>query len=337
MSEGLVTILVFAANPLEDQPLRLDEEMREIREKIRAADGRDRVRLETRWATRPDDLLQGLNELVPQVVHFSGHGTGKEGIVLQRSDGGPVTVAAKALKSLFQAMKDNVRLVFLNACFSEQQAQGILDAGIDAVVGMGAAIGDDTARVFAAAFYRAVAFYRSVEQAFEQGLAAIAVENLGEENTPRLLTRSGVQAAELYIVRKPTLDLPPGDPAPPVRPRGDPTPAPSSPVAARTSPLEAFMSKLASSGVAGTWVENNGQGQMMIVGAPPHYQYREFNMWGVAVGEGTIEQRPDGLVLLGSNSFVGPMQGRVVVSGDRLDLTIFTVAGAASSVWTRRS
>ncbi len=39
------------------------------------AEYRDSVELESRWAVRPSDLLQALNEAEPRVVHFSGHGS----------------------------------------------------------------------------------------------------------------------------------------------------------------------------------------------------------------------------------------------------------------------
>jgi hypothetical protein len=51
-------------------PLALDEERREIEQKIRAAE--HRLELITKWAVRPDDLLQVLNEYRPQIVPPDG-------------------------------------------------------------------------------------------------------------------------------------------------------------------------------------------------------------------------------------------------------------------------
>lgn len=75
-------ILFLAANPNGTNQLALDEECREIEQKIRAAEHRDSLEMITRWAIRPEDLLQYLNEHKPHVVHFSGHGTAEEEIVL---------------------------------------------------------------------------------------------------------------------------------------------------------------------------------------------------------------------------------------------------------------
>jgi len=70
------TILFLAADPSRGSQLELGEECRAIQGEIRAAKFRDDVRLQSRWAVRPDDLLQALNEDAPLVLHFSGHGSG---------------------------------------------------------------------------------------------------------------------------------------------------------------------------------------------------------------------------------------------------------------------
>ena len=74
-------ILFLAANPAGSQ-LQLDVESRAIEQKIRSTEHRDSLELVTKWAVRPDDLLEYLNEYRPHVVHFSGHGTEEEQIIL---------------------------------------------------------------------------------------------------------------------------------------------------------------------------------------------------------------------------------------------------------------
>jgi hypothetical protein len=108
------------------------------------------------------------------------------------------TVSARALRQLFRVLKDNVRLVVFNACFSRAQAEAIV-AEIDCAIGMNAAIGDEAAIVFAASFYRAIGFGRSVADAFQQGLTSLMLEDIPEEGTPVLLTRTGVNPAKVYL------------------------------------------------------------------------------------------------------------------------------------------
>jgi hypothetical protein len=77
-------ILFLAANPAGSQ-LQLDVESRAIEQKIRATDHRDSLELVTKWAVRPDDLLEYLNEYRPHVVHFSGHGTNRGSLERRRA------------------------------------------------------------------------------------------------------------------------------------------------------------------------------------------------------------------------------------------------------------
>jgi hypothetical protein len=192
------TILFLAANPDGTQKLALDREAREIRSKIRAADHRDALVFHTEWAVRPDDLLQYLNELRPQAVHFSGHGTTGE-LILNDEDGRAKPVSRAALRALFGLHTKTVRLVVLNACFSKEQADAIVEV-IGCAVGMSQAIGDEAAIVFAAAFYRKLGFGDSVQAAFDEGCVALMLQGIPEEKTPVLLVRSGVDASRVFLV-----------------------------------------------------------------------------------------------------------------------------------------
>jgi CHAT domain-containing protein len=135
-----IKILFLAANPATTKPLQLDEEIREITAKVRAAEYRDSLELISQWAVRPDDLLQALLEHKPHIVHFSGHGSSAAEIILQDQNGLPQPVSKEALVHLFRTLKDNVRLVLFNACSTRPQAEAIAQT-IDCTVGMNQPIG----------------------------------------------------------------------------------------------------------------------------------------------------------------------------------------------------
>jgi CHAT domain-containing protein len=194
-----IKILFVSANPTGTTPLRLDEEVREIEAKIRAAEHRDSLELITKWAVRPDDLLQALNQHRPHIVHFSGHGSSTAQLVLLDRQRNAKPVSKEALVNLFATMRGNIRLVVLNACYSRPQAEAITEQ-IDCAIGMNCAIGDESAITFAASFYRAIGFGDSVRAAFNQGKAALMLEDLPEENTPELLVRQGVAADSIIMV-----------------------------------------------------------------------------------------------------------------------------------------
>src|SRR3954447_17829712 len=195
-------VLFLAANPAGPQPLQLDEEIRQITAKVRASEHRDSLELVSRWAVRPDDLVQALLEVRPHVVHFSGHGSKAQELILLDDQGNPKPVSKEALAYLFRTLKDNVRVVVLNACYSRPQAEALAEA-IDCTIGMNRPIGDEAAIVFAASFYQAVGFGRSVEEAFELGKAALLLEGIPEDQTPELLTHQGVDAAGLRLIAPP--------------------------------------------------------------------------------------------------------------------------------------
>jgi CHAT domain len=195
-----IKILFISANPAGTTPLKLDEEAREIQAKIRDAEYRDSMEFITQWATRPGDLLQCLNQYKPHVVHFSGHGSPKEEIILLNHERKPKPVSKHALISTFRALKNNIRVVLLNACFSRPQAESITTV-IDCAIGMRRAIGDDAAIIFAAAFYRAIGFGGSVQDGFDQGKAALLLEGIAEEKTPALMCRKGVKAESILLIK----------------------------------------------------------------------------------------------------------------------------------------
>ena len=68
-------------------PLRLDEEVREIDAGLQRAKHREQFVLEQKWAVRPQDIRQAILDSKPSIVHFSGHGTGDEGLVFEDETG----------------------------------------------------------------------------------------------------------------------------------------------------------------------------------------------------------------------------------------------------------
>jgi hypothetical protein len=54
--------------------LRLNREVREVQQTLRAAKYRDLVAVEHRPAATAEDLIDALNDIRPHLVHFSGHG-----------------------------------------------------------------------------------------------------------------------------------------------------------------------------------------------------------------------------------------------------------------------
>lgn len=195
-----ITVLFIASNPLDQHQLRLDEEAREIESMIRKSDYRDSIIFATKWAARPLDILQSINEIKPAIVHFSGHGSDLDELVFQDDNGKTKLISKEAIIQTMVSTSDNIELVFFNTCFSFNQAREIT-RHINAAIGMNNSIGDDAARVFSAQFYASLGFGHSVEKAFNQAKSALMLEGIPEENTPELYGKENLDLSDLVLVR----------------------------------------------------------------------------------------------------------------------------------------
>lgn len=184
--DKIIKILFLAANPLKTTHLKLDQESRSIDQALRQSEFRDKFEVIQHWAVRVGDLQEILLRHKPDLVHFSGHGSPSSEIILQDNSGNSHPVSVRALSQLFSVLKDNIRCVVLNACYSEAQAKAIAQH-IDSVVGMSKAIKDDSAISFATSFYQALGYGCDVKTAFDLGCVQIDMENLDEQDTPQLL------------------------------------------------------------------------------------------------------------------------------------------------------
>ncbi len=178
------TILILSANPQGTSQLRLSEEVREIDNGLQRAKGREEFILEQKWAVRPRDIQRAMLDVEPQIVHFSGHGTGDEGLVFENEIGQTKLVDGEALAGLFELFAQ-VECVVLNGCYSEIQAIAITQH-VNYAIGMKKAIGDKAAIEFAVGFYDALLSGRSVEFAYKFGCAAIRMAGIPEHLTPIL-------------------------------------------------------------------------------------------------------------------------------------------------------
>lgn len=183
-----IVILFLAADPTDTSRLRLGTELREIQESLQIARLRENFRLEQRLSVRPTDITQALLDQKPRIVHFSGHGTGEDGLCFENESGQVQLVKADALATLFGLVSDQVDCVLLNACYSKNQAEAISDR-IKYVIGMTKAIGDSAAISFSIGFYQAIGAGRSVKEAYKFGCVQIGLQGIPEHLTPVLLTK----------------------------------------------------------------------------------------------------------------------------------------------------
>jgi hypothetical protein len=223
------TILFLAASPSEGGHAALEREARAIQKELESAGHRDCFEFETRWAVEPLDLLRELRKLRPTVVHFTGRGAPRpagapqpgptlrrdvfgdlsmaggeqqHGLFFRGADDDDQFVSAEAIGKTFGAAGSSVKLVVLNACYSESKAKALL-AHVDCVLGMSGAIHKEAARTFAIGFYGGMGEREPVATAYEQGCAAISLQGLPDGDRPQLTVRAGVDATKLVLAADP--------------------------------------------------------------------------------------------------------------------------------------
>lgn len=197
------TILFLAANPKNSTQLRLDQEIKEIDSGLQLSKKRDKFQLETVLAATPRDLQRAMQRYKPQIVHFSGHGIGEEGLVLEDVTGQAKLVRGEGLARMFKGYVDRFQIecVVLNACYSKVQADAISQF-VPYVVGMSQAIGDSAAREFAVGFYDSLGAGESIETAYEDGCISISLYEFPEHLTPILKKQNGLPPLEITNLLK---------------------------------------------------------------------------------------------------------------------------------------
>lgn len=70
-------ILILAANPKDSTRLRLDEEIRDIKEGIHRSKFRDQFEIKTWTAVRSKDIRRLMLRYKPEILHFCGQGEKK--------------------------------------------------------------------------------------------------------------------------------------------------------------------------------------------------------------------------------------------------------------------
>jgi len=192
-------ILFLSANPWNTSRILVDEEAREVFERLSEGPYRQRFELINYPATRPGDLQRLLLTHRPHIVHFSGHGSKQHRLVLNGLHGHARAVDQQGLTDVFALYSSHVRLVLLNACFTKAQARSIAEV-VNYSIGTSRAIGDKVGVAFAGAFYRALGFGWSIREAFASAKAELALTKTPRSRGIELFVRNGLAARDQFPV-----------------------------------------------------------------------------------------------------------------------------------------
>lgn len=204
----MVRILFLSANPRDQAPLSVEQECNTIEDRLEIGTLREQFDFQQRHAISIRDLQKVLLNKVPDIVHFSGHGTKESALVFQNENDLAEIVPPDALARLFSVLGSSIQCVVLNSCYSEAQAKAIAK-NVGCVVGIPSSISDKTAIDFAAHFYQALGFGRSIKDAFELGMTQLDFVKIPEDKRPVLISLQGTPSDSVLPIKG---DIIKGDP-----------------------------------------------------------------------------------------------------------------------------
>ncbi|MEE4539321.1 MAG: CHAT domain-containing protein [Erythrobacter sp.] len=190
-----LTVLFLSSNPIPDLNLRTDVEFAKVQDAIRQSRYRDNVRIEHRPAANVQTILNGLNDLRPDIIHFSGHGD-QTGLYLDDQSVPEFAVPGQAddfsmhaeyalLAKALKATDFPPKLVVLNSCYSSESLKSI-GGLVDATITMDLPVSDIAAAVFSPQLYSALASGQSLHAAFSQALIAVEIAVIDDVDIPQL-------------------------------------------------------------------------------------------------------------------------------------------------------
>lgn len=196
-------VLYLTASPATEgeAALRVDLEVNNVLRAVRASKHRDLIDIQHRPAAAPQDLIDGINDLRPHVIHFSGH-AGAPGLLFDKADvvdPGEQTVGYRHLARLLRATDQPPTCVVLNACDTADGALELLEA-VAVVVAMNAPVGDASAVVFATRFYAAVGSAQPIGRAVEQAVVATEIALSTDMDLVTLCARPEVDPSVLKLI-----------------------------------------------------------------------------------------------------------------------------------------
>jgi SMODS-associated and fused to various effectors sensor domain/CHAT domain len=188
-------ILFLAADPAqlavdlrkgEPQRLGSDVELREIRDRLRKGDHRDKFseHIEVHTAVRKTDIQTYVRRSRAQILHFSGHAKSGGHLILENEAGKPEEVHRDSMRLMLELWNadKHIRCAVFNACQTIALAEVLTTAPavVPCAVGTLAKVDDKAAVEFAVGFYEALADGLSLEQALKAGRAQADIKLRGQ-------------------------------------------------------------------------------------------------------------------------------------------------------------
>ncbi|MGB0523344.1 MAG: hypothetical protein ACPGJS_10320 [Flammeovirgaceae bacterium] len=179
MSAKPVIFIAFANEALHE-PGRLRNlqlEQSEIRQVLFEAQKQGLCELVDRSAVTIDELIDVFQHYKDRihVFHFGGHANSWQ-LLLNAPDKQGTHAAHSEGLAQFLAQQNNLKLIFLNGCSTQQQALDLIQHTESCIIGTTASVNDTVARKVAVRFFKGIAAQLSIEKAWEAAKQLIHID-----------------------------------------------------------------------------------------------------------------------------------------------------------------
>jgi len=171
-------IFLSFANDKDDYLNSLQKEEDNIYRALQQAHDSGYIEIYNRGRATIDDIFAQFTRYRDRVVifHYGGHASGSS-LRLEDHDAN-----SSGLAQLL-GQQQNLKLVFLNGCSTQNQVQSLLEKGVKAVIATSVPIEDTKAVEFATQFYHSLANKATIGKAFEESVSRLVTENKIDADT----------------------------------------------------------------------------------------------------------------------------------------------------------
>lgn len=161
-------VLFVLCSPINETPLRVNSELRVIKECIGRANSLRKVEVYSLPAATATDFHREMLEGRFDIIHFAGHSDGTS-LVFEDENGNSADVPLTAIAEIIDR-HPQAKGVILNAC---ETGRNLTQAMSPHTIAMDDSIDDDDALRFSRGFYDAICRSMSVADAYQEGLTAV--------------------------------------------------------------------------------------------------------------------------------------------------------------------
>ncbi|MCG8418433.1 MAG: SAVED domain-containing protein [Proteobacteria bacterium] len=176
-----IRIQFLTAEPDSTRRLSVDRELRDIADRLREGEHREKFDIiEPRLAVRTKDLQNYIRRDLAHIIHFSGHGEANGYLLMEDRAGNPDRIPPNSLRRLLDLWNDDdhIRCVVINACHSHDLARELTrdTAVVPCAIGTSQQISDGASLNFSDGFYSALADGVTLEKSFRAGIEQVRLQ-----------------------------------------------------------------------------------------------------------------------------------------------------------------